>query len=91
MSRAKDTAGFGGSSSKEVRGTTPAAAAIAPDAAAGEKAAADQSVRINGFQQVIEMLRVADPAFRESLLKRLALKDRKLAASLRRDLLAENN
>jgi hypothetical protein len=46
-----------------------------------------QVVSINGFKQVLEMLKAADPAFRESLLKRLAAKDRDLANSLRRDLL----
>ena len=43
-------------------------------------------IPINGFQQVLEMLKIADPEFRESLLKRLAHKDKKLAHSLRRDL-----
>lgn len=45
-----------------------------------------QAIPINGFQQVLDMLRIADPAFRESLLKRLAQKDPKLAKTLRRDL-----
>jgi hypothetical protein len=43
-------------------------------------------VQINGFQQVLDMLRIADPAFRESLLRRLAGRDPRLADSLRRDL-----
>jgi hypothetical protein len=43
-------------------------------------------IAINGFGQVLELLKVADPAFRESLLRRLAHKDPKLANSLRRDL-----
>jgi hypothetical protein len=43
-------------------------------------------IPIDGFNQILEMLRVADPAFRESLLKRLASKDRTLAQELRRDL-----
>lgn len=43
-------------------------------------------IRVDGFRQVLEMLRVADPAFRESLLKRLAQRDRELARSLREDL-----
>lgn len=46
----------------------------------------EEPVRINGFQQVLEMLKVADPAFRESLLKRLAARDIELANHLRRDL-----
>ncbi len=44
------------------------------------------TIAINGFQQVLEMLKIADPAFRESLLRRLAARDRDLAHSLRRDL-----
>jgi hypothetical protein len=43
-------------------------------------------IPIDGFQQVLDMLRIADPAFRESLLKRLAARDLELANSLRRDL-----
>ena len=43
-------------------------------------------IPIDGFQQVLDMLRIADPAFRESLLKRLANRDAELANSLRRDL-----
>jgi hypothetical protein len=46
----------------------------------------EERIAINGFNQVLEMLRIADPAFRESLLKRLAAKDRNLARSLRNDL-----
>jgi hypothetical protein len=43
-------------------------------------------IPVNGFQQVLEMLRIADPAFRESLLTRLARKDYELAQTLREDL-----
>jgi hypothetical protein len=50
-----------------------------------------KTIPINGFQQVLDMLRIADPAFRESLLKRLAAKDRELANSLRRDLQGKGN
>jgi hypothetical protein len=46
----------------------------------------EPQVAVDGFHQVLEMLRIADPAFRESLLKRLAARDRQLAADLRRDL-----
>lgn len=53
---------------------------------ASEKEKEDARIPVNGFAQVLEMLRVADPAFRESLLKRLAAKDSELARSLRRDL-----
>lgn len=45
-----------------------------------------QEIPINGYQQVVDMLRTADPAFRESLLNRIAAKDPKLAQSLRRNL-----
>lgn len=46
-------------------------------------------IAIDGFRQVVDMLRIADPAFRESLLRRLAQRDRELAATLRRDLASE--
>lgn len=46
----------------------------------------EPQIAVDGFNQVLEMLRIADPAFRESLLKRLAARDRQLAADLRRDL-----
>lgn len=49
----------------------------------GEK---DDRINIDGFAQVLEMLRIADPQFRESLLKRLAARDVELARSLRQDL-----
>ncbi|HAR44197.1 MAG TPA: hypothetical protein DCS07_16455 [Bdellovibrionales bacterium] len=44
------------------------------------------AIAIDGFNQVLEMLRIADPAFRESLLRRLAQRDQELARDLRRDL-----
>ncbi|MBI2712228.1 MAG: hypothetical protein HYX41_05125 [Bdellovibrio sp.] len=47
-----------------------------------------QQIPIDGFKQVLEMLQYADPQFRESLLRRLAQRDRELAQSLRRDLAA---
>lgn len=43
-------------------------------------------IRINGYQQVLDLLRVADPEFRESLLRRLALQDPKLASQLRKSI-----
>jgi hypothetical protein len=43
-------------------------------------------VQIDGFRQIVDMLRVADPAFRDSLLRRLAQRDANLANSLWRDL-----
>jgi len=50
------------------------------------QADSQQRVPFDGFKQVLEMLRIADPEFRESLLRRLAARDRELAQSLRRDL-----
>lgn len=44
----------------------------------------EEGVKIDGLQQVIEMLKYADPAFRESLLKRLQARDPQLASSLRK-------
>ena len=44
----------------------------------------EDGLKINGLQQVVELLRYADPAFRESLLKRLTQRDPKLASSLRK-------
>lgn len=46
----------------------------------------ESKIAVNGLQQVIEMLRVADPAFRDSLIKRLAARDRELARVILRDL-----
>jgi hypothetical protein len=47
---------------------------------------AETPIAVDGFQQVLEMLQIADPAFRESLLRRLAARDRELARSLRESL-----
>ena len=44
----------------------------------------EEGIKINGLEQVVEMLRFADPAFRESLLKRIGQRDPNLAAGLRR-------
>jgi hypothetical protein len=46
----------------------------------------EPQVAVDGFGQILEMLRVADPQFRESLLRRLAARDRQLAADLRSNL-----
>jgi hypothetical protein len=46
----------------------------------------EPQVAVDGFGQILEMLRVADPQFRESLLKRLAARDRQLAQDLRSNL-----
>ncbi len=44
----------------------------------------EQGTRINGMQQVVDLLRHADPAFRESLLKRLSQRDPALVQNLRK-------
>jgi hypothetical protein len=49
-------------------------------------AAAEAPIKVDGFAQVLEMLKIADPEFRESLLRRLAQRDRELARNLRADL-----
>lgn len=64
------------------RGAGPAQEAGAPGAGAGAK----EEVRINGFAQIVAMLEVADPDFRDSLLKRIAQRDPALARSLASDL-----
>ena len=45
---------------------------------------AEEGLKINGLEQVIEMLRYADPTFRASLIKRLHSRDPKLAQQLLR-------
>ncbi len=47
------------------------------------EATMDGGRSVDGFAQVLEMLEMADPAFRESILKRLAAKDPQLAAQLK--------
>jgi hypothetical protein len=44
----------------------------------------DQGTKVNGLQQVVDLLRSADPAFRESLIKRLTQRDPQLAMNLRK-------
>ncbi len=46
----------------------------------------EKQIPIDGFKQVLELLRVADPEFRNSLLRRLAQRDRQLAKNLIQDL-----
>jgi hypothetical protein len=53
----------------------------APQAAPGEG-----DIRVDGFAQVLAMLRIADPQFRESLLRRLGARDPELARQLRAEL-----
>ncbi len=43
-------------------------------------------VRVDGFAQVLAMLKIADNEFRQSLLKRLGARDPELAHALRSEL-----
>jgi len=42
----------------------------------------DEPIRVDGFGQVLDMLRVADPSFRKSLLLRIAERNPTLARQL---------
>jgi hypothetical protein len=42
--------------------------------------------KVDGFDQVYQMLKIADPAFRESLLQRLSARDVELGRMLREKL-----
>ncbi len=46
----------------------------------------EDAIPVDGYQQVLEMLRIADPAFRDSLLRRIAARDRGLAMELKRQI-----
>lgn len=46
----------------------------------------DERIRVNGFGQVLEMLKIADHDFRISLLRRLGAKDAELARALMQEL-----
>ncbi len=46
----------------------------------------NQGIRVNGMQQVVDMLRAADPEFRESLLRRMAAQEPDLVKKIRRQL-----
>ncbi len=46
----------------------------------------EQMIRVDGRGQVLDMLRVADPQYREFLLRLLEKRDPALARSLRREL-----
>ena len=48
---------------------------------------APEDVRVNGYAQVLDMLRIADPQFRDSILRRIALRDPVLARNLRAELI----
>lgn len=55
------------------------APALDPNAAQGTEG----QIKVDGYEQVLAMLKIADDEFRESLLRRLGQRDRQLAASLR--------
>lgn len=46
----------------------------------------EEMIRVNGFAQVLEMLRVADAEFRETILRGIERRDPRLARELRREL-----
>ena len=46
----------------------------------------EEMIRVDGRRQVLEMLRAADPAFREVLLRGIEKRDPYLARELRREL-----
>lgn len=58
-------------------------ASVQVEATADEKG----GMRVNGYQQVYELMVAADPAFRESLLRRLAQRDPALVRRLREQLI----
>lgn len=39
-------------------------------------------VQVNGFEQILEMLRIADPSFRDQILRNVAKRDPGLARKL---------
>lgn len=60
--------------------------AQAATAAGGAPAEEEKPIPVNGFQQVLDMLRVADPEFRASILRGLAKRDRAMTLRLMREL-----
>lgn len=54
-----------------------------PQAGAPE---AEKQIKVDGFAQVLAMLQIADPEFRDSLLRRLAARDIELARALQAEL-----
>jgi hypothetical protein len=53
---------------------------------APQRPAGEQMVRVDGRGQVLDMLRAADPEFRETILRGIEKRDAKLARELRREL-----
>ena len=60
-------------------------------APAGATAAPEDSIQIDGFLQVVEMLEVADAEFRKSLLRRIQAQDPQLANRILRELTARHS
>jgi hypothetical protein len=59
---------------------------VATENSGTNAAVKDERIRVNGFAQVLEMLKIADHDFRISLLRRLAAKDAELARALKQEL-----
>lgn len=68
------------------RPAPPQAEAMPNPGEAEKSGAGERQIPIHGYKQIVDMLRVADPAFRHSLLRRIAARDRELANALARDL-----
>ena len=51
-----------------------------------QKPAGEKLIPVDGKAQVLEMLRVADPEFREKILRQIERRDPRLARELRMDL-----
>ncbi len=66
--------------------THPAVLMGAPVEENAAEASTENGVRMDGYGQVLAMLQIADPEFRESLLRRLGARDPGLAAQLRANL-----
>ncbi len=51
-----------------------------------QKKEEEKMIRINGMDQVLSLLQTADPAFRQSLIKRISAREPELARVLVREL-----
>ena len=49
-----------------------------------ERTPPEDGIKINGLEQVVQMLRHADPAFRQSMLKRIHARNPQLAQQILR-------
>ena len=77
---------YSGKPSKDTKQPMPESLLNVPDRPIQPDTKGQEPIRVDGFQQVLAMLRVADEEFRESLLRRIAARDQNLARSLRADL-----